>query len=241
MATYSAGCGPDPARVAGVDLGIIHPYAVAGPDGAGLVVSGRALRAESRLHLAERKARNRAAGARAPARGQRGSRRWRQYRARTPPQEARHRRRLTQARHEAARTDIDWALDQRVGTLVVGDPVGVLDLHSGPRHNQRVRDWRPARQRPAAGRQSRNGRHQRGDRRRAHHLLHLPGVRPAGAQTARAAFRLPALRPGRPPRPRRGDQHRRQTPRRQRNGLHPRDRHAPSRRPSPSRCRPIPA
>jgi len=38
---------------------------------------------------------------------------------------------------------VDWALDQRVGTLVVGDPAGVLAHDSGPRHNQRVRDWRP--------------------------------------------------------------------------------------------------
>ena len=39
----------DPQRVAGVDLGIIHLFALAARDGA-LVVSGRALRAESRLH-----------------------------------------------------------------------------------------------------------------------------------------------------------------------------------------------
>src|SRR6266404_3926549 len=45
-----AGRHPDPARVAGVDLGIIHPYAVmAGEEG--LVVSGRQVRAEERLHL----------------------------------------------------------------------------------------------------------------------------------------------------------------------------------------------
>ena len=111
VATYASELGPDPSRAAGVDLGIIHPYAVAGPDGAGLLVSGRALRAECRLHLAERKARNRAVAARAPARGQRGSRRWRQQRARTRRLEARHRRRLTQARHEAARTVIDWAVE----------------------------------------------------------------------------------------------------------------------------------
>jgi IS605 OrfB family transposase len=141
---YPPGEEPDPARAAGVDLGIIHPYALAGPDGQGLLVSGRALRAESRLHLAERKARSRAVAARAPTRGQRGSRRWRKFRARTRQLEARHRRRLAQARHEAARHVIDWAVEHRVGTLVVGDPVGVLDLDAGGRHNQRVRDWRPA-------------------------------------------------------------------------------------------------
>ena len=44
--------------VAGVDLGIIHPYAVAGGCAA-LLVSGRAIRAEERLHLADTKARSR--------------------------------------------------------------------------------------------------------------------------------------------------------------------------------------
>ena len=50
VAVYPEGTGPDPARVAGVDLGIIHPYAVAGPGGAQLLVSGRAIRAECRQH-----------------------------------------------------------------------------------------------------------------------------------------------------------------------------------------------
>jgi len=80
VACYPAGQEPDPSRVAGVDLGIIHPYAVAGPDGEGLLVSGRAIRAEHRMHLADTKARARAAGRRAPKPGQRGSRRWRHYR-----------------------------------------------------------------------------------------------------------------------------------------------------------------
>src|SRR6266511_359425 len=43
-------------RIAGVDLGIIHPYAVVTED-AGLLVSGRALRADSYLHLADQRAR----------------------------------------------------------------------------------------------------------------------------------------------------------------------------------------
>ena len=40
----------DPHRVAGV----IHPFAAAGPDGEGLVVSGRSIRAETHLHLRAR-------------------------------------------------------------------------------------------------------------------------------------------------------------------------------------------
>jgi putative transposase len=66
VATYPAGQEPDPGRVAGVDLGIIHPYAVAGPGAEGLLVSGREIRAEHHQHHADTKARNRAAARRAP-------------------------------------------------------------------------------------------------------------------------------------------------------------------------------
>jgi putative transposase len=125
-----------------VDLGIIHPYAVAGPDGQGLLVSGRAIRAEHRMHLADRKGRIRAAARRASKPGQRGSRRWRHYRRRQRLAEARHRRRVRQAQHEAATTVITWAVARRIGTLAVGDPRGVLNLPAGRRHNQRTRDWR---------------------------------------------------------------------------------------------------
>jgi IS605 OrfB family transposase len=142
--TYGAGEAPDPEKVAGVDLGIIHPYVLAGPNGA-LVVSGRAMRAESRLHLAESKARERAVARRSPGRGQRGSRRWRKFRARTKVLEARHRRRLDQARYEAAREVVTYAKEHRIGTLVLGDPRGLLGRDSGARQNLAVRNWRVGR------------------------------------------------------------------------------------------------
>ncbi len=69
VATYPQGEGPDRSRVAGVDLGIIHPYALAGPAGQGLLVSGRAIRAEHRQHLHDTKARRRAVARRAPRPG----------------------------------------------------------------------------------------------------------------------------------------------------------------------------
>ena len=141
VAAYPGGEGPDPGRVAGVDLGVIHPYAAAGPGGA-LLVSGRAIRAECRQHLREARARTRAAARRAPKPGQRGSRRWRQHRRAQRAAEGRHRRRVRQAQHEAARTVVGWAVQHRVGTLAVGDPRGVLGLAAGRRHNQRVRAWR---------------------------------------------------------------------------------------------------
>jgi putative transposase len=142
ITVYPAVAEPDPGRVAGVDLGIIHPYAVAGPDGQALLVSGRAVRAEHYLHLKDAKARQRAAARRAPKPGQRGSQRWMHYRRRQRLVEARHRRRVRQAQHEAARTVTRWAVARRIGTLAVGDPRGVMDLAAGRRHNQRTRDWR---------------------------------------------------------------------------------------------------
>ncbi|MEU3453058.1 transposase [Micromonospora sp. NPDC006766] len=141
VATYAPGEGPDPGRVAGVDLGIIHPYAVAGPDGEGLLVSGRAIRAEHRMHLADTKTRRRAVAHRAPKPGQEGSRRWRRYRRRARLVEGRHRRRVRQAQHEAAGMVVAWAVEQRVGVLKVGDPRGVLDIDAGRRHNLRLRQW----------------------------------------------------------------------------------------------------
>jgi IS605 OrfB family transposase len=122
--------------------GIIHPYAVAGPCGEALLVSGRAIRAEHRMHLADTKNRRKAVARRAPRPGQRRSRRWRHYRRRQQLAEARHRRRVRQAQHEAAKAVIAWAVDRRVGTLAVGDPRGVLSIKAGRRHNQRTRDWR---------------------------------------------------------------------------------------------------
>jgi transposase len=128
----------DPARVAGVDLGIIHPYAVAGPDGDALVVSGRALRAEERLHLEDTKRRSTRMGRKAPRRGQRGSRRWRKQREAQRRAERRHGAKIRLAHHEAAKTVIDWVVARGVGTLVVGDPKGITHRKAGRRQNRRV-------------------------------------------------------------------------------------------------------
>jgi hypothetical protein len=40
---------------------------------------------------------------------------------------------------------VSWAVTQRVGTLHVGDPRGVLDLPAGRRHNLRLRQWQVGR------------------------------------------------------------------------------------------------
>jgi transposase len=131
VATYPAGQEPDPSRVAGVDPGVIHPFAVAGPEQPGLLVSGRAIRAENYLHLADAKRRAKATARRAPKPGQAGSRRWKKVRARQRKQEAARRRRVAQAQHEAAVRVITWAVARRIGTLKIGDPRGVLNLDAG--------------------------------------------------------------------------------------------------------------
>jgi IS605 OrfB family transposase len=131
----------DPDLVAGVDLGIVHPFAVA-TGRIGLLVSGRAIRAEGYLHLQDQQARQAKAARRAPKPGQRGSRRWRQHRARLRRVEARHRRRIHQAHHEAAAQVVAFALQQRVGVLVIGDPKGITNQDAGRVQNLRLRQWR---------------------------------------------------------------------------------------------------
>jgi IS605 OrfB family transposase len=131
----------DPGRVAGVDLGIIHPYAVV-TEQAGLLVSGRAIRAENYLHLKDQQARHARAAQWAPRPGQCGSRRWRRHRAQVRQIEARHRRRVHQAHHQAAKHVIAFALQQWVGTLVVGDPTGITAQNAGRVQNWRLRQWR---------------------------------------------------------------------------------------------------
>jgi len=106
------------------------------------MVSGRAIRAESYLHLEDQKARHAKAARRAPKPGQRGSRRWKRHRARLRRVEARHRRRVHLAQHQAAKQVIAFAVQQKVGTLVVGDPKGITEHDAGRVHNLRLRRWR---------------------------------------------------------------------------------------------------
>jgi len=131
----------DPTRVAGVDLGIIHPCAVVAPQAA-LLVSGRAIRAESYLHLHDQQARQARAAKRAPKPGQRGSRRWRRHRLRMRRVEARHRRRVHQAQHAAASQVVAFAVHHRIGMLRIGDPIGITAHDTGRVHNLRLRQWR---------------------------------------------------------------------------------------------------
>ena len=132
--TAECPCPSDPRRwvVAGVDLGIIHPYALAAADQA-LLVSGRAIRAEERLHLADTKAL-----ARAMANGRRA----RSTCIESLAQAAGHScagprsRFCTEcARSRRGRADrFAWAIEHEVGTLLVGIPTAshVVDAGTTP-------------------------------------------------------------------------------------------------------------
>jgi IS605 OrfB family transposase len=106
------------------------------------MVSGRAIRAESFLHLRDQQTRQSKTARRAPKPGQHGSRRWRRYRASRRRVESRHRRRVHQAHHQAAGQVVDFAVRHRIGVLVVGDPTGITTHDTGRVHNLRLRQWR---------------------------------------------------------------------------------------------------
>jgi IS605 OrfB family transposase len=50
---------------------------------------------------------------------------------------------VAQATHEAARIVVDFAVASRIGTLVVGDPRGLLKNDAGRRQNLALANWRP--------------------------------------------------------------------------------------------------
>jgi IS605 OrfB family transposase len=56
--------------------------------------------------------------------------------------EARHRRRVHQAQHQAAKQVIAFAVQHQVGTLLVGDPKGITGQDVGRVRNLRLRQWR---------------------------------------------------------------------------------------------------
>jgi putative transposase len=128
--------------VAGVDLGIIHPYAVV-TEQAGLLGSGRAIRAESYRHLKDQQVRRAKAARQAPTPGAA-----RVAAVAAPPSSpaaggGAASRRIHQAQHhEVAKQVISFALQQRVGTLVVGDPKGITIQDAGRVQNLRLRQWR---------------------------------------------------------------------------------------------------
>ena len=198
----------DPDRVAGVDLGIIHPYAVVAEE-AGLLVSGRAIRAESYLHLEDQQAR-----------------------------QAKTRRAGTQAR-AAWVAPLAALSSQVTAGRGPPPPAGPPGPPPGGRPGRRLRcapacrragGRRPDRHHqprcrsgsqpaaaamaphppgPSVEQQGRTGRHRGSPGGRARHLVHLPSLPAAGPETIWPPIPLPGLQPPWAPRPGRCHQHRR--------------------------------
>ncbi|MDA8265423.1 MAG: transposase [Actinomycetota bacterium] len=144
-----------PGRVAGADPGVIHPWAVTSGD-RGLLVSGRGMRAEERLHLEDAEARDRVlATKRKPVRAypgkprQEGSRRYKHLAAKRRKADAKNRRRIAHANYTAANLVARFVTENKVSLVRYGDPRGITGKEAGAIHNRRVHRWPRAKQRDA--------------------------------------------------------------------------------------------
>lgn len=86
---------------------------------------------------------------------------------------------------------IGWAVQHRIGVLTVGDPRGVLDVKAGRRHN--LRQWQIGRA-IAVLRDKAELAGVTVHRRRARHVLDVPGLPEEDRQTGGTRRVLPALR-----------------------------------------------
>jgi transposase len=142
-------------NIGGVDPGVIHPLAIAA-GGHALLISGRAVRAEEFLHLADTKARQKKMAAKkAPRRAkgaqarQFGSRRWKALARSQQRSEARDRLVARLASNRAARLAAEFLVRQEVGVVVIGNPTGIEHNDAGPVQNRRVWRWARTHQRDA--------------------------------------------------------------------------------------------
>ncbi|MFL5653161.1 MAG: RNA-guided endonuclease InsQ/TnpB family protein [Ktedonobacteraceae bacterium] len=119
-----------------VDLGEIHLAAVTTNTGKAMIVTGRGIRSLKRK-------RNKQVGklAQKQSRCQKYSRRWRKLQRAKNKQCRRAERRIRDSRHKATRQVIDFCVENKVGSLFVGNPQGVRNHNNGRHHNQRMALW----------------------------------------------------------------------------------------------------
>jgi putative transposase len=127
---------PPGEKVAAVDLGEIHPAAAT--DGEeGIVFTARALHCLSQntnRRLAEIQARL--------SKKERHSRRYQCLMACKTRFLAQQKRRRRDMEHKVSRSVVEWAVEQEVGTLAIGDVRDVADgVNLGKQTNQRVSNW----------------------------------------------------------------------------------------------------
>jgi putative transposase len=129
-------------RVAAIDLGEVHPAAITDGEEAA-IITARELRA-NRQYTARRLAELQ----RKQAAKKRGSRSWKRLQRRKNRFLAKQRRRTRDIEHKVSRAVVNWAVERKVGTLVIGD---VREVANGKRMNaksqQKIGLWAHGRMR----------------------------------------------------------------------------------------------
>jgi len=126
---------PGPERATG-DLGEIHQIAVVTSTGRALVVSGRKIRSIKRrrcMGLAHLSAKR--------SRCKQGSRRDKKLARARRNLSRRTRRQVRDLRHKGLRSAINFCIQEKVGSLYVGNPDGVRRHNCGAIHNGRMARW----------------------------------------------------------------------------------------------------
>jgi putative transposase len=130
---------PKPApgdNVMAVDLGEVHP-AVVGDEHEATVITCRQRRAESQGH-----ARRMAKIAHTISRKRKGSRRHKRLVRAKARMKAKHQRVMRDLEHKISRVVVNTAVEQKAGTIVIGDVRDVADgVNCGSKQNQRIGLW----------------------------------------------------------------------------------------------------
>ncbi|MEO8954674.1 MAG: transposase [Ktedonobacteraceae bacterium] len=119
-----------------IDLGEIHLAAVSTNTDAALVVSGRGIRSLKRQrsqHLGKL--------TRKQSKCKKYSHRWKKLQRAKNKTCRRSERRIRDMRHKATRQVINFCVEQKVGSLFIGNPHGVRTRNCGRHHNQRMSLW----------------------------------------------------------------------------------------------------
>ena len=123
-------------NIVAVDLGEIHPATV-GDEQEATIVTCRERRHQSQGHAKRLGQINRAL-----ARKRKGSRRHQRLVRAKARMKAKHQRVMRDLEHKISRAVVETAVDQKAGTLVLGDVRDVADgVDCGPVHNQRMSQW----------------------------------------------------------------------------------------------------
>ena len=119
-----------------VDLGEIHLASVTTNTGKAMIVTGRGIRTLKRQRTMQLRRITKK-----QARCTKCSQRWKKLQHAKHTQSKRAEQRIRNQRHQATRKVINFCVEQKVGTLFIGNPHGVRNRDHGRHHNQRMSLW----------------------------------------------------------------------------------------------------